>query len=145
MRRAIALVVAMLAVAAALAYLRVPPWLITQTTGLRGWEQRPDAPRYRWSGGHASFFVPAGAGTFDIPVSTTFDERDDRPMMVTVTVDDEPAGRVVLTDAGWKRIRITMPPPGGRALRRIDIRTSVTRDDNHGVRVGAIEVMMKVS
>lgn len=134
-----------LAVAAALAYLRDPPWLITQTTGLRGWEQQADTPRYRWSGGHASFFVRADAGTFEIPVSTTFDPRDDRPMMVTVTVDDEPAARVVLTDAGWKRVRVVLPPSGTRTVRRIDVRTSVTREDNHGVRVGAIEVMMRVS
>ena len=145
-RRAITLGFVMLTAAVAVAYLRDPPWLITQTTGLRGWEQQHDTPRYRWSGGHASFFVPAaGPRTFDLPVSTTFDGRDDRPMMVTVTVDDEPAGRVVLTDAGWKRIRITLPPPGTRKVRRIDIRTSVTRDDNHGVRVGGIEVMMTVS
>ena len=95
---------------AALAYLRDPPWLISQATGLRRWEQQPGTPRYRWSGAHASFFVRADAGAFDIPLSSTFDARDDRPMMVTVSVDDETAARVVLTDAAWKRVRITLPP-----------------------------------
>jgi catechol 2,3-dioxygenase-like lactoylglutathione lyase family enzyme len=138
-RRAVTFVFAALAVAAALAYLRDPPWLISQTTGLRRWEQPPGLPRFRWSGGHASFFVRADAGSFNIPVSTTFGPSDDRPMMVTISVDDETAARVVLTDEGWRRIRIALPPPGGRKVRRIDVRTSVTRDDNHGVRLGELE------
>ena len=60
-------------------------------------------------------------------------------MMVMITVDDRPAGRVVLTDASWTRVRIVLPPPGGRKVRRIDVRTSVAREDNHGVRIAEIE------
>src|SRR5204862_917564 len=121
------------ALIAVLAYLRDPPWLIDQTTGLRGWERHAGEPRYRWSGGHASFFVPADAETIEIPLSTTFDASDNRPMMVTVSIDDAVAARIVLTDAEWKRLSIRLPPAGSRKVRRIDIRTSVTRDDNHGV------------
>jgi hypothetical protein len=138
-RRFVLAAISVVAVIGALAYLRDPPWLATQTTGLRGWEQRPGQPRYRWSGGHASFFVPSGAGAFDLPISTTFDPRDMRPMLVTVTVDDDLAARVVLTDAEWKRVRVVLPPPGGRRVRRVDVRTSVTREDNHGVRIGEPE------
>jgi hypothetical protein len=123
----------------ALAYLRDPPWLIDQTTGLRGWEQPRGEPRYRWTGGHASFFVPSDSGTIDIPISTTFEPRDMRPMMVTVTVDDDLVARVVLTDGEWRRVRVTLPPPGRRRVRRVDVRTNVTREDNHGVRIGEIE------
>lgn len=139
MRRLVAGGICAIAVIGALAYLHDPPWLIDQTTGLRGWEQRQGLPRYRWSGGHASFFVPSGSGTIDIPISTTFDARDARPMMVTITVDDEPAARVVLIDDAWTRVRVALPPPGGRRVRRIDVRTSVTREDNHGVRIGEVE------
>jgi hypothetical protein len=138
-RRFVVAAISAVAVMGALAYLRDPPWLLTQTTGLRGWEQRPGQPRYRWSGGHASFFVPSGAGAFDLPISTTFEPRDMRPMLVTVTVDDDLAARVVLTDAEWTRVRVVLPPPGGRRVRRIDVRTSVTREDNHGVRIGEPE------
>jgi len=56
-----------------------------------------------------------------------------------VSVDDDTAARVVLTDGTWKRVRITLPPRGSRKVRRIDIRTSVTREGNYGVRVGEIE------
>ena len=59
-RRVRWLVCWLVVVAAALAYLRDPPWLIDQASGLRGWEQPIGEPRYRWSGGHASFFVPRG-------------------------------------------------------------------------------------
>jgi len=137
-RRLIVLTCAVASIAA-LAYLRDPPWLIGQTAGLRGWEQRSGGPRYRWSGAHASFFVRADAGTIDLPLSTTFDEKDSRPMMVTVTVDDTLAGRIVLTDAAWRRVRIALPPPGSRKVRRIDVRTSVAREGNHGVRIGEVE------
>ena len=138
-RRMFGGIVIVLAVAAALAYLRDPPWLLSQSSGLHAWQQAPGTPRYRWSGGHASFFVRADAGTFDIPVSTTFDRPEDPPMMVTVSVDDDTEARAVLTDGDWKRVKIALPPPGSRKVRRIDIRTNVTRDANRGVRVGEIE------
>jgi hypothetical protein len=126
------------ALIAGMAYLRDPPWLIGQTTGLRRWEQHSGEPRFRWSGGHASFFVRADAAAVGIPVSTTFDARDARPMLVTISVDDRVAARLVLTDAAWRQVRVPLPPPAGRKVRRVDVRTSVTREGNHGVRIGEV-------
>ena len=125
--------------AAALWYLRDPAWVIDQTTGLRPWQREADGRVVRWSGGHASFFVPADAGELRIPVSTTFDAREpggDRPMIVTFTIDDRRAARVLLTDSAWRDVTLPLPPPGGRRVRRVDIRTNITRADNHGVRIG---------
>src|SRR5262249_11746483 len=68
-RRLVTYVFVACAAAAVLAYLRDPPWLISQTSGLHGWERPPGMPRYRWSGGPASFFVGAAAGTFRIPAA----------------------------------------------------------------------------
>jgi hypothetical protein len=133
------IVAAALAIAGALAYLHDPPWLIDQTSGLRDWEHDGGEPRYRWSGGHASFFVRADAAAVEFPLSTTFDGRDTRPMMVTVSVDDRVAARLVLTDGTWQRVRVALPPVGGRRVRRIDVRTSITREDNHGVRIGDVD------
>jgi hypothetical protein len=59
-------------------------------------------------------------------------------MLVTVSVDDRVAARLVLTDAGWRHVLVALPPPGSRRVRRIDVRTSVTREDNHGVRIGEV-------
>jgi hypothetical protein len=144
-RRIVIIVATCLAIAGALAYLYDPPWLIEQTTGLRAWERTAGGPRFRWSGGHASFFVPSDAGAFDLPVSTTFEAGADRPMMVTVSVDDDVVARLVLTDASWTRVHVVMPPPGRRRVRRIDVRTSVTREGNHGVRLGELELAPRLA
>jgi hypothetical protein len=119
-------------------YLRDPAWLIHQTTGLRAPERGPDGTVFRWSGGHASFFVPSDAGTIRVPVATTFEAADAMPMVVTVSVDDVRAARMLLIDDAWHTLTIPLPPRGSRRVRRIDIRTSVVRDDNHCVKVGEI-------
>ena len=139
--RRLRLVVLLLAVAGALAYLRDPAWLAGQTTGLRPWQRAADGTAFRWSGGHASFFVPADAQSIRVPISTTFDDPGAPPMVVSFAVDDARAARVMLTDEAWADVVILLPPRGSRQVRRIDVRTSVTREDNHGVRIGEIEVV----
>jgi hypothetical protein len=119
-------------------YLRDPPWLIGQTTGLRQPERAADGTVFRWSGGHASFFVPSTGRTIRIPVATTFDAGGTTPMVVSVFVDDLRAGRLLLTDEAWHDVTVVLPPGGSRRVRRIDIRTSVVREDNHGVKIGEI-------
>lgn len=141
MRRG-ALIAAVLIVCACVAlwYLRDPAWLITETTGLRGWERSADGTRFRWSGGHASFFVPSDERIIRIAVATTFDARGNEPMVVTFTIDGARASRVLLTDGAWQEITLPLPPRGSRRVRRIDVRTSVTREDNHGVQLGELKV-----
>ena len=132
-----------LLLAAALWYLRDPAWLATQTTGLRAPERAPDGTTFRWSGGHASFFVPSDARHVRIPVSTIFDSRmarGDESMMVTFTIDDVRAGRVLLSVPSIREVVLDLPPPGSRRVRRIDVRTSLTRDGNHGVKIGEVMV-----
>ncbi len=139
-RRLILAIGCALALVAALAYLRDPPWILSMTSGMREWETAADGTRYRWTGGHASFFVPSDAAAVEIPVRTTFDAANAWPVVVTVTLDDRPADRIVLTDAAWRRSLIRLPPPRGRRARRIDIRVDRMRDDNHGVAIGEIRV-----
>lgn len=126
------------ALVCALWYLRDPAWLIGQTTGLRRPERAADGTVFRWSGGHASFFVAATERTVRIPVATTFDARGTSPMVVSVFVDDVRAARLLLTDDAWHDVTVELPPAGSRRVRRIDIRTSVVREDNHGVKIGEI-------
>ena len=139
MRRLLTAVV-VLGIAAALLYLRDPPWLISYTTGLRAWERAEDGTAFRWSTSHASFFVPADARFVLLPVSTTFDAGGDKPVLVTVTIDDVRVSRVLLDDAQWKHLTLTLPPACSRRVRRIDVRTSVTRDHNRGVRLGELKI-----
>jgi hypothetical protein len=60
-------------------------------------------------------------------------------MMVTFTIDDVRAARTLLVDAGWQTVSLTLPRPGSRRVRRIDVRTDVTREGNHGVMLGDVE------
>lgn len=125
--------------AIALWYLRDPGWLIGQTTGLRAWQRGSDGRLSRWSGGHASFFIPSDIRALRVPVATVFDARrpgSDAPMMVTFTIDDQRAARILLTDDGWQDVTLVLPPPGSRRVRRVDLRTSVIRDGNRGVQLG---------
>ena len=143
MTRRVGIAATALLLVAALWYLRDPAWLATQTTGLRAPERAADGTTYRWSGGHASFFVPSDARQVRIPVSTIFDSRmprGDEPMMVTFTIDDVRAGRVLLSDPSVREVTLDMPPRGSRHVRRVDVRTSLTRDSNHGVKIGAVVV-----
>ena len=139
MRRAALILAIVAALGIGAWYLRDPAWLIHQTTGLRAPERAPDGTVFRWSGGHASFFVPSDAGTIRFPVATTFDAADAKPMVVTVFVDDARAARILLIDDAWHTLTIPLPPRGSRRVRRIDVRTSVVRDDNHGVKVGEVQ------
>ena len=133
-------VVVLLAIAGALLYLRDPPWLITYTAGLRAWERAEDGTPFRWSAAHSSLFVPSDAGLVLVPVSTTFDAEGGEPLLVTVTIDDSRASRVLLEDARWQHITLTLPKPGTRRVRRLDIRASVTRGGYRRFRIGELKV-----
>jgi hypothetical protein len=143
MTRRLGIAALVLTLGGALWYLRDPAWLAGQTTGLRGWERGPDGTAYRWSGGHASFFVPADARQVRIPIATTFDPRaprGDDPMLVTFTIDDVRAGRALLDDTRVQDVIVTLPRRETRRVRRIDVRTNITREGNHGVKIGEVMI-----
>jgi hypothetical protein len=138
--RHVAFVVALSAVIAGLGYLRDPPWLARIESGLRGWETASDGRRYRWTDGHASFFVPASHSSLTIPLRATFGSPSDPPVRVSIAIDDRPADQIVLRDESWQQRRLRMPPPGSRSLRRIDIRVDRLRTGNRGVQLGEVDV-----
>jgi hypothetical protein len=121
-------------------YLRDPPWLLSLSSGIRGWETDSMGARVRWTSGHGSFFVPADARSIELPLRTTFDHPDDWPITVTVAIDDRPADRIVLENANWHRVTLIMPPRGTRKVRRIDIRADRTRDDNRAAALGEVVI-----
>ncbi len=61
-------------------------------------------------------------------------------MMVTFTIDNVRAARTLLDDEQVREVVLQMPPRGSRRVRRVDLRTSVTRQWNHGVKVGAVSM-----
>lgn len=126
-----------IALIAALAYLRDPPWLADLESGFRGWETAADGTRYRWTSGHASLFVPATLSAIVIPANTTF-APGDPPVRLSISIDDQPVTNDLLTDERWLERSIQLPPPGRRRLRRVDIRVDRVRAGNRGVQVGEI-------
>jgi hypothetical protein len=136
MRRILVAVALVAAAAASLAYLRDPVWLVNQTSGLRRWETDRDGTRFRWTSGHASFFVPSTWTIVELPLRASFDSPADWPIVATITIDDRPADRITFTDASWRRAVLRLPPGGARKVRRIDIRLDRTREDNRGLQLG---------
>jgi hypothetical protein len=132
--------VAIVALGSLLAYLRDPAWLAGVESGFHGWRAGPDGLRYRWTTGHASFFVPSSSGRITIPARLTFDQPGDPPVLVRIAVDDRPADEFELRDDRWNARRLVLPPPGRRHLRRIDIRVDRLRADNRGIQLGEITI-----
>src|SRR3954465_1373751 len=140
MRVRLAMTLLLVALIAAFGYLRDPPWLSGVESGLRGWETGTDGIRYRWTGGHASFFVPAAASAIAVPARTTFAAASDRPIEVTISVDDRPLDRFVLSDERWSSRHLSLPVPNRRSLRRVDVRVNRVRAGNRGVQLGEIAI-----
>lgn len=124
-----------------LSYLRDPPWLARMESGFHRWEAAADGTRYRWTAGHASFFVPATAGAIVVPARATFDDPADPPVRVSIAIDDRAADAFVLSDDRWRAHELRMPPPGTRRLRRIDVRVDRVRPGMRGVQVGEVTVV----
>ncbi len=140
MKRVLSLCVVTAGVVAALAYLRDPPWLAGMETGFQRWETDADGTRYRWIGGHASFFVPATAKAIVIPTRTTFDSGEP-PVLVSIAIDDRPADEFVLRDDQWRTRELRLPPPGRRQFRRIDVRVDRLRHGMRGAQIGEAAVV----
>jgi hypothetical protein len=136
MKRAIAIVV-FFAVVGLLAWLRDPAWLAGMESGFGRWERATDGVASRWTAGRASFFVPADLQAIEIPLRLPI-QPGDWPAVVTISIDDRPADRVVMSEDGWQTRRVLLPPRGSRRLRRIDIHVDRTRPGNRGVVVGEV-------
>jgi hypothetical protein len=126
----------------AVIYLHDPPWLASVTSGLRGWEG-PAETRFRWTTGHASFFVPSDATALTLPLKAPSGPPGDRPVTVDVSVDDRWLAAIELPDpSAWVRSTLPLPrKPTSRRFRRIDLRVNRTVGQfSQGVQLGAIEL-----
>jgi hypothetical protein len=134
-----AIAVAVLVAGAAI-YLRDPPWIGGVTSGLRGWDG-PPGERFRWTSGHASFFVPSDTTAMTLPLKAVFPSVNGDPVSVDVSVDDRWLATVKLPDPSvWVRQTLPLPRrPTPRRFRRIDLRVSRTVGQfNRGVQLGEI-------
>jgi hypothetical protein len=124
----------------ALAYLHDPPWLSTVTSGLSAWETDEGGMRYRWTGGHASFFVPADRRAIVLTMRSDKDAPSDWPITATITIDDRPAEIVTFRDEDWHDIRLRLPPRGRRDFRRIDVKLDRVRSRQRGIQLREVRV-----
>jgi hypothetical protein len=138
-RRALLGAASVLLLASLLGALRDPAWLLRVASGFSRWETLADGTRYRWTGGHAWFFVESSHSAIVIPLRATFSSPEDWPIVASVTVDDRSVERLLLSDPEWRRATIRLPPRSSRRARRIDIRVDRLRDGTRGIQVGEIE------
>jgi hypothetical protein len=132
--------VGLLLVVAGLIYLRDPAWLGSVTSGLGGWQGPPGA-RFRWTSGHASFFVPSDTTALTLPLKAGSAATSDRPVTVAVSVDDRWLATIELPDpAAWLHSTLPLPRKStSRRVRRIDLRVDRTLGPfSQGVQLGEI-------
>ena len=139
-RAAIGALAALAVAVSAAAYLRDPVWLGPMTFGLREWEE-DGGVRFRWTTGHATFFVPSDAAQMTLVMRGVFPSGSGHPTNVAITVDDRPVTIVSLADpAAWTHTVVPIPRrTTGRRVRRIDLRVSRTvGDGNLGIQLGDV-------
>ena len=136
-----ALAVCLVIAGALLAYLRDPLWLINVSSGFETPERDRSGRTFRWTGGRASFFVPAGAPLVRIPLRALFLTDDRRPFVVRIDVNDRPASLVSLDDGRWREAEVKIVPAAARGRRvvRIDLHVDRTWSERGlGVQVGEV-------
>ena len=102
-----------------------PPTRQTVMYGVYDWEPQPDGSRVRWTEQYATIVVRLETGGLDIPM------RAPETVEFLIAVDGVPLKYEWASD-GWRRVRVTLPPPAPEVLyRRIDFRLprSWTRAD----------------
>jgi hypothetical protein len=134
-QRTLVIVTIIALVVAALAYLRDPPWLLRVTSGLGAWETDRDGTPYRWTTGHASFFVPSAAEVVTFRLRAPKEDPRDWPITATITIDDRPADVIKVNEDEWTPVRLRLPARTVRSTRRIDIKVDRVRSQNRGVQL----------
>jgi hypothetical protein len=123
-------------------FLYDPPWVDATTVGLREGEVDDAGTPFRWTSGHAVFYVPRDAKTMTLrlnPGDAT--GPGGGPVVVNVRVDDEPVATIPLSaPTSWQTQLIAIPTtPTRRRTRRVDLRVNRTVSEfNLGVQLGDV-------
>jgi hypothetical protein len=136
-------IIVVIAVVAALAYLRNPPWIEDVTSGMKPWDHDESGVLYRWTEGHASFYIPTNVQTMTLPLRSAVAGPDGAPVKVELRQDGALLGIIELTTpSAWIRPTMTLrPSKTRRPFQRIDLRVSRTFPPwSFGVMTGVVEV-----
>jgi hypothetical protein len=124
-RRGLVLAATTLIALASVPFRTDAPTRQTVMYGVYDWERQPDGSRVRWTEQYATIVVRLETGSLDIPL------RAPETVQFLIVVDGMPLKYEWVSD-GWRRVRVTLPPPAPEVLyRRIDFRLprSWTRAD----------------
>ena len=136
---------ALLILVAALAYLRDPPWLADQTSGLGRPEQDESGTHYRWTAARAMFFVPSATERVLLPMRSPDDATAAWPVTVTVSVDDRPVAALTLRDQEWRTLEVGIPSTAtSRRVRRVDLKLDRVHAHQRGVQLGDVQIVPRV-
>ena len=94
------------------------------SAGFSMWQRETDGKRYRWSGGHATFFAPSTSTAVHLPLRAG--TAASSPVEVRFSVDRQESQRIVLQPrSDWTSVRLPLPPDHRGRFVRIDIDTSL--------------------
>jgi hypothetical protein len=98
------------------------------TYGFADWETEGDGTAYRWTGGRATFFVPASVRAVEVPLRAfPPGELGLEAFEIRILVDHRLANRVRLGDDAWHVVRVPAPRPERRGRYwRVDLVVSPT-------------------
>jgi len=138
--RATSAMAAVLVLTGVLWYLRDPSWLASYSSGFHPWQIASDGRPYRWTKGHASFFVPSDARRITVPLRSVNETPQDWPVTATITIDDRVVDRVTFRDEDWHELSIRLPGNATRHVRRVDITVDRVRSRVRGIQAATVEV-----
>ena len=98
--------------------------LESASAGFSVWQRETDGKRYRWSGGHATFFAPSTSTAVHLPLRAG--TAASSPVEVRFSVDRQESQRIVLQPGSdWTSVRLPLPPDHRGRFVRIDIDASL--------------------
>jgi hypothetical protein len=125
---------------ALLLVLRDPPWLGAVASGVSPWMQEADGTRFRWTTGHATFYVPSAYQSIVLPLRAEQLAPGFLPVVARLEVDGRPVDAVRLDDEEWHEVPIRVGAlPASRRHRRIEVRVNRTYGRLiRGIKVGEV-------
>ena len=98
--------------------------LESASAGFSVWQREADGKRYRWSGGHATFFAPSKSTAIHLPLRAG--TAASSPVEVRFSVDRQESQRIVLRPGSdWSGVFLPLPPGHRGRFVRVDIDVSL--------------------
>jgi O-antigen ligase len=118
--------------------------------GFHDWELDPRGRRFRWTTAHATFYVPTGVRTIEIPIRA-WNPSPGQSTSLEVDVNGRTVNRLDIDHTSWTTVVLSFPPRAPDRSWRIDLRVDPTDRPNRinpgtsddrllGIRVGEVQL-----